>query len=197
MKHTKQGFSLAEIIVVTAILMVLAGLVFVLMGPQLERKKIETRARADMRQIVAAIHIYRADYDDKLPPRKEVLPDIVPQKMAPLSESYVASIKPHGANSYYYTMPYQVQAYNDSKWAVNRFDPNSNPIVVALMVVKGPFIRERTLINWDGTTSPNMKRIEHDHLAMRLDGSVFWLEGGMDPLSLEFAARSHLLRGIK
>jgi prepilin-type N-terminal cleavage/methylation domain-containing protein len=59
---TRRGFTLIELLVVIAIIMVLAGLLFAVMGPARERAR-QTVCMSNLRQIGLGVTMYRSDYD--------------------------------------------------------------------------------------------------------------------------------------
>ncbi len=65
--HTREAFSLFELVTVVAILALLAGLLF----PALSRARVMARSAMclhQFRQWGLAFHLYAADHDDRLPP---------------------------------------------------------------------------------------------------------------------------------
>jgi prepilin-type N-terminal cleavage/methylation domain-containing protein/prepilin-type processing-associated H-X9-DG protein len=68
---TRRAFTLVELLVVVAIVAVLAALVFPAFARAKEKAK-QTACSANLRQIGVAMAAYRADYDDRIPDRRDV-----------------------------------------------------------------------------------------------------------------------------
>ncbi len=75
-----RGVTLFEVIIVVTIVGLLAALLVFALAPRMKRKSLETRIRTDLRQLSAAIAIYRVDYDDGLPLSLASLPEQLPKE---------------------------------------------------------------------------------------------------------------------
>lgn len=172
MNRRALGLTFVEIVVVTAILMVLATVAWLALGPSLKANAVETRIRSDLKQIVSAIHIYMADYDGKLPRNFDVLPPSVPRKIPELPRH--GSIgSTFGGNRYFYTQPYHMQIFSEH-FAKYPWDPARDPIVKAFMRFRVTG-NKHAFIDFDHTGAEKLRE-EKETLVLGalLDGSIHW-----------------------
>ncbi|HWA84439.1 MAG TPA: type II secretion system protein [Fimbriimonadaceae bacterium] len=191
----QRGLTLVETIVVTGIIAFLVAVTWLLIAPALKAKGIETHIRADLRQFVAAITMYRSDNDDRLPPRKTVLISGTPMAYANWPEGSVYAGYASSSGDYYYTQPYRMQVFESLPGTQNHFDPNVNPIVKALFFMR-KVGRERYWMYEYGGGGRWAERNDYRCLCGFLDGSVRWAKA-REPYEDEFATYSYLLGRTK
>lgn len=74
----QRGITLIEIIIVITIILLLSAVAWMILGPKSKASAVESSARSDLKQCVAAIHIYMADNDGNLPLWPKSLPKGTP-----------------------------------------------------------------------------------------------------------------------
>jgi len=186
-----RAFTLVEVMVVISIVIVVTTTIWLAVGPAVKSKGVETRIRSDLRQIVTAINIYRADNDDRLPTGMHALPPTVPRKFPnwPQYSEYNGGNYSDGA--YYYTMPYIAQVF-DQKYAKFKWDQAKDPIVMATFYLRKTGAKYKV---WEELVDGNGKWRERDEylcLNASVDGSVRWGESWQQFME-EFADKSYLL----
>lgn len=168
-----KGITLIEVVVVTAIVAVLAMVAWLVLGPSMRVRGLETRIRSDLKQIVSAINIYMADHDGQYPLRRESLPKTIAWSIPGLPRHGSVGGGQMGGNFYWYTFIVQQQRY-DAKFARYRFAPEADPIV------KGQMLRRDTKmrVNEVDFFYPCREEIRSEKnllvLGARLDGSIDW-----------------------
>ena len=87
MLRKKKGFTLVELLVVMAVIVILAGFLLPALGKAREQGR-RTSCMNNLKQIGLAIALYRLDYNDAFPPDLDVLYDA-----ANLEDSYIDNLK--------------------------------------------------------------------------------------------------------
>ena len=194
MNIRRRAVTLVEVLVAIAILMLIATIVWLALGPVAKEKSVEARIRSDLKQIVTAVNIYMADNDDKLPLREDALPKGTPKKIEGL-DKHGSIGSPYGGNGYFYTQPYRMQVFSE-RFARYPWDSKSDPIVKAYMRFRVTGQKERYL-DFDHKGGTQWKVREQTLLlGGRLDGSIAWFPVTQE-FEREFAAMSWKLGRIR
>ena len=168
----QRGISLVEIIVVIAILMVLMGVLWLVVGPKAKERAIQTRITSDLRQIVVAINIYMADNEGRYPRGFSDLPSTTPQKYENWPLHGYAS---RGTGHYFFTYSPRTRERLGRYPFQVKFDPDKHPIVGAgFFQPREPFV-EKCMKRMPGVEERTMIDCPfHWEMSGFLDGSVRW-----------------------
>ncbi len=175
MKSKRSGITFLEVTIVTAILLILVGVVWFAMRPQMMRGAAEAAVRNDLKQIVSAINIYMVDNDNMYPLGLKSLPKGTPRKCTAFPEDERYRAGGRGPNNYSYALPWPILKVMDKHNFQIRFDPDKHMIVRANFIVRdhgGTIpIRARN----PKTGEYRLDDVPNRHtLGAKLDGSVTW-----------------------
>ena len=173
--NRKRGITFAEVLIVVAVILVLAAVVWLALGPAIRKKTFEARVRNDLAQIVVAINIYRGDYDDSLPRSFDALPKDVPRKIKGYDWNrhriYAPSLS-YDQGRYFYTQPQIVQDFIRAGRIHARFDPDHHPIVTAEFFELQHMGKKWVEFRHHGPNGGTEKGLSFHCLGVRLNGSV-------------------------
>lgn len=128
-QRTRCGMTLMEVLMVTAIVGVLLGALLLVLRPTLMAKAYDTEAIAGLRGWYNAYQMYRADHEDKEPPR-----DYPIFAYNPGAEWNVPKQKRNyecAGSGYFYSRMYAAQVFEKRPGMLNPYDPEKEPIFKA------------------------------------------------------------------
>jgi prepilin-type N-terminal cleavage/methylation domain-containing protein len=190
----RRAFTLIEVLIVIAIIVILVGILWAVLGPPSKRSVLETSVRAELRQFAGGLAMYMADYDDQYPPGLSELKCHVPG--VPLESSVVTRFLPEcgaGRASYSFQRNVDILALERRYDAVYPFVEGVNPVVKASFYCRRPDAKERFVRcgrDRDGSVlwQPQEREVVKV-LGARLDGSVSWFDQ-WEQWQEEFACRA-------
>ena len=190
--NARRAFTLIETLAATAIVVVIVVTLGLVLAPAARAKGIETRIRADLRQIVASMNLYMADNGGWLPLELSQLGASVPLVYPDWPErSPYSSVPTDG--SYNALWDFSMQRIENKAAFKYPFDPAKNAAVHA-----GFYQRERSQpVQVEVFSQPGVSTIHMEKMPLvlgaRLDGSVYW-KPFWEPWTSERAASISLHR---
>jgi prepilin-type N-terminal cleavage/methylation domain-containing protein len=177
-KRQTTAFTLIEVMIVTAIILVLVAISWLVIAPSMKAKSLETRIRADLRQIGIAINTYMSDNNDMLPYSMRDLPPVVPRGIGGREDH--GPLAPHFSGPRDYHLVYSQRDADDTdRWNCHyKWDGTTNPVVCASFRqrVTGA---QRSIANFDTTTWTEIGKLKREEvlvLSSFLDGHIAWCQ---------------------
>ncbi len=189
--NQRMGVTLIEVMIVSAIAIVLLGVLWLAVGPSVKRKALEAKVTSDLHQIALAYNMYVTEWDGKFPRGMHSLPKSLPQGLP--GDSVNSPLAPHymGPNTYNLFHSQLDEDDMDRYGSILRWTPEENCVVGAHFIERntGRKVWRRCyrsdgvffMYPFDDFTIPCAK----------IDGSVSWVrvpEDYMDELMVHRAS---------
>jgi prepilin-type N-terminal cleavage/methylation domain-containing protein/prepilin-type processing-associated H-X9-DG protein len=104
MSLQRRGFTLIELLVVIAIIAILAAILFPVFA-QAREKARQAACLSNMKQVGIGLQMYAQDYDETLPPSRDVVPHFGDPNVISRSPNFLGSLLPYTKNRAIFACP--------------------------------------------------------------------------------------------
>jgi hypothetical protein len=186
----RKGITLVEVLVVTAIVVSLVAVGWMLLAQAAKRRALEVGVRNDLRQFVVALTMYKSDYDGVYPLGADALHRHVPN--VPLEPTNIREPLPGcgaGSVEYHFTRNISILTLEKKYHAEYPFDERVNPVVKTPGICRKPGTTQEFVFYGAGHWQPRVREVKLV-LGAKIDGSVGWFDS-LEQWEEEFAGKAH------